>query len=43
MFMEKYHVNAVHELPLAMFDEAIKSCRNYAARTAEATARKQSK
>jgi hypothetical protein len=30
-FMEKYKVAAVHELPAALFDEAIKSCRDYAA------------
>ncbi len=30
-FMEKYEINAVHELPAKQFDEAVQSCRNYAA------------
>ena len=43
LFMEKYKVTAVHELPAAMFAEAIKSCRDYAARVKTATENKASK
>lgn len=32
VFMDKYGIKAVHELPLRFFDEAMKSCRDYAAR-----------
>ena len=31
-FMEKYKITAAHELPVRLFDEAIKSCKDYAAR-----------
>lgn len=33
IFLQKYKVNAVHELPASMFAEAIKACRDYGART----------
>ena len=29
---EKYKITAAHELPVRLFDEAIKSCKDYAAR-----------
>lgn len=32
VFMDKYGIKAVHELPLRSYDEAIKACRDYAAR-----------
>ena len=32
-FMEKYEIKAVHELPAKQYDEAIKACRDYGART----------
>ena len=31
-FMEKYKITAAHELPVRFFDEAIRSCKDYAAR-----------
>jgi hypothetical protein len=43
LFMEKYKVMAVHELPAAMFAEAIKSCRDYAARVKSAADTKASR
>jgi ERF superfamily len=32
VFMGKYKINAAHELPLRLFDEALKACRDYGAR-----------
>jgi ERF superfamily len=39
-FIEKYKVTAVHELPARFFDEAVKTCRDYAARVKDANAKK---
>ena len=38
LFLEKYKVKAVHELPLHLFDEALKSCAIYKARVNKAKA-----
>jgi hypothetical protein len=35
-FLQKYQIDAVHELPARLFDEAIKACKDYGARTKEA-------
>ena len=40
VFMDKYKITAVHDLPAAMFDEAVKNCRDYLARTKASKARR---
>ena len=35
-FLQKYQIDAVHELPARLFDEAFKACKDYGARTKEA-------
>lgn len=42
LFMSKYKIGAAHELPAQFYDEAIKNCRDYAARVKAAAKRKES-
>ena len=40
VFMSKYEITAVHDMPAGKFDEAIQNCRDFGKRTAEAKRRR---